>query len=408
MAGADGATGPTSRPGTGRAVAVLVLVALGALIPLLGPSAALHGTGEAAAPGVGGIALLRAVLFAALCVPVGELFVNRLARSVPGAPPAAPRSWAPYAAAVGLVAALGLASVVATGNLVPHSLAEIDVGGLYESRDGKLALVEVNAFLAAALCARSARPGSQVWPLAAVVAAEALRAHPTTEYSPWVGSGLTLVHLTCAALWVGGLLHVLRTLRGWGAGRVSGAGVARGGPVAGAGTERAGPAAGTEPDPGAAGAERGEARAEAEATGGAAGTEVGAARGVPGGTTADGGLRPVAAPAQASAALLGLYARVAAVLLAVITATGVWSTLRRMPQETVLDQLTSTAYGRVLLAKVLLVAAVAVLALWARIRLRRAPDPLTACSPARAEVVALGVVVVVSGLLTALPVPIRW
>lgn len=242
--------------------------------------------------------------------------------------PAAPR-WAPYAAAAGFVAALGLASVVATGNLVPHSLAEIDIGGLYESRDGKLALLEVNAFLVAGLCSRSARPATQVWPLAAVVVAEALRAHPTTEQSPLVGSGLTLVHLTCAALWVGGLLYVLRTLRRWG-------------------------------------------------------------------------------PTEAGAALLGLYARVAVVLLAVITATGVCSTLRRMPPGTVLHQLTATAYGRVLLAKVLLVAVVAALALWARFRLRRAPDPLTACSPARAEVVALGVVVVVSGLLTALPVPIRW
>ncbi|MEU5321749.1 CopD family protein [Streptomyces sp. NPDC021056] len=328
-AGASDATGPSPRSGTGRAVALLVLVALGALIPLLGPSAALHGTGEAAAPGVGGIALLRAVLFAALCVPVGELFVNRLARTLPGAPPAAPRSWAPYAAAAGFVAALGLASVVATGNLVPHSLAEIDIGGLYESRDGKLALVEVNAFLVAGLCARSARPAAQILPSVAVVVAEALRAHPTTEQSPLVGSGLTLVHLTCAALWVGGLLYALRTLRRWG-------------------------------------------------------------------------------PTDAGAALLGRYARVAVVLLAVITATGVCSTLRRMPPGTVLHQLTATAFGRVLLAKVLLVAVVAALALWARFRLRRAPDPLTACSPARAEVVALGVVVVVSGLLTALPVPIRW
>ncbi len=98
----------------------------------------------------------------------------------------------------------------------------------------------------------------------------------------------------------------------------------------------------------------------------------------------------------------------AAVLLAAITATGVWSSLRRMPPETVLEQLTATAYGRALLAKVLLVAAVAALALWARRRLRRAADPLTACVPARAEVVVLGLVVAVSGLLTALPVPIRW
>lgn len=328
-AGAADASGPVRRPGAGRAVAALVLVALASLIPLLGPSAALHGTGEAAAPGVGGIALLRVVLFAALCVPVGELFVNRLVRSLPGAPVGAPRSWSPYTAVAGFVAALGLASVVSTGNLVPHSLAQIDVGGLYDSREGKLALVQLNAFLAAALCARSRRPATQLWPVAAVIVAEALRAHPTTEHNPLLGSGLTLVHLTCATLWAGGLLHALRTLRGWG-------------------------------------------------------------------------------PSEAGAALLGLYARVAAVLLAVITATGVWSSLRRMPSATILDQLTTTAYGRTLLAKVILVAAVAVLALWARIRLGRAADPLTACSPARAEVVALGVVVVVSGLLTALPLPIRW
>ncbi|MFC8425256.1 CopD family protein [Streptomyces sp. NPDC057236] len=323
--GADGAR----RSGRGRAVAVLVLVALGAVIPLFGPSAALRGTGEADAPGTGGIGLLRAVLFVALSIPVGELFVRRLARSVPGAPPTAPRGWSTAANSVGFVAALGLASVVATGNLVPGGLADIDVGGLYDSRDGKLALLEVNAFLAAALCAASGRPGTQVWPLAAVMVAEALRAHPTTEYSPLIGSGLTLVHLVCASLWVGGLLHALRTLRLW--------------------------------------------------------------RG-----------------AEAGAALLGRYARVAAVLLVAVTATGVCSSLRRMPPETILEQLTDTAYGRVLLAKVILMAGVAVLALWARVRLARARDPLTACSPARAEVYALGVVVAVSGLLTALPVPIRW
>ncbi|MGW2744171.1 CopD family protein [Streptomyces sp. NPDC001450] len=320
---------PARRSGTGRAVAALVLVALAALVPLLGPSAALHGTGEAAAPGVGGIALLRGVLFAALSVPPGELLVLRLARRLPDAPAERPCSWAPLATGAGFLAALALASVVSTGNLVPHSLGQIDVGGLYDSRDGRLALLEVNAFLLAALCARSRRPAAQVWPLAAVVVAEALRAHPTTEHGPLVGSGLTLAHLTCAALWAGGLAHALRTLRLW----------------------------------------RGDA---------------------------------------AGAALLGRYARVAALLLAALTATGVWSSLRRMPAATILDQLTTTAYGRTLLAKVILVAVVAVLAVWARIRLSRAADPLTAYVPARAEVVALGAVVVVSGLLTALPLPIRW
>ncbi|MGW2422358.1 CopD family protein [Streptomyces sp. NPDC001709] len=322
--------GPARRSGTGRAVALLALVALGSVIPLLGPSAALHGTGEAAAPGVGGIGLLRAVLFVAVSVPLGELFVHRLARRVPGPPPERPRSWARWAATAGFVAALGLASVVSAGNLIPHRLGQIDVGGLYGSRDGRLALLEVDAFLPAALCAfLRRRPAAQVWPPAAVVVAEALRAHPPTEQSPLVGSGLTLVHLMCAALWTGGLLHVLRMVRLW------------------------------HRDP-------------------------------------------------AGAVLLGRYARVAAALLAATTATGVCSSLRRMPSATILDQLTTTAYGRTLLAKVILVAAVALLALWARIRLRRAADPLTATVPARAEVVALGAVLTVSGLLTALPLPIRW
>ena len=321
---------PARRRATARAVVVLALVAVAAVIPLLGPRAALDCTGEAAAPGVGGIALLRTVLFAALCVPAGELFAARLARRVPGAPLVdAPRSWAPFAAAVGFVAALGLASVVATGNLVPDQLSDMDIGGLYQTREGKLALLEVNAFAATGLCLLYSRPALQVWPLAAVAVAEALRAHPATEYSPLVGSGLTLVHVICAALWAGGLLHVLRMLRNWG-------------------------------------------------------------------------------PSSVGVALLGLYARVAAVLFAALTATGTWSALRRMPPGTVLDQLTATAYGRALLAKLLLVAAVAVLALCARVRLRRATDPLSACSPARAEVVALGLVVVVSGVLTALPLPIRW
>jgi len=321
---------PARRRATGRAVAVLALAAVAALIPLLGPRTALQGTGEAAAPGVGGIALLRTVLFAALCVPAGELFAARLARRVPGAPlEDAPRSWAPFTAAGGFLASLGLASVVATGNLLPHRLSDMDVGGLYQTRDGKLALLEVNGFVVAGLCALSRRPVTQVWPLAAVAVAEALRAHPATEHGPLVGSGLTLVHVTCAALWVGGLLHVLRMLRKW------------------------------------------------------------------------------RAP-EAGVALLGLYARVAAVLLAAITATGIWSALRRMPPGTILDQLATTAYGRTLLAKVLLVAAVAVLALCARLRLHRAADPLSAYAPARAEVVALGMVVAVSGVLTALPLPIRW
>ncbi|MFD8772178.1 CopD family protein [Streptomyces sp. NPDC057717] len=329
--GGDDPALPARRPATWRAVAVLVLVAAAAVIPLLGPSTALDGTGEAAAPGVTGVALLRTVLFAALCVQAGELFATRLARRVPGAPSMnGPRSWSAYAPWAGFLAALGLASIVANGNLVPHALSDLDIAGLYGTRDGTLALLEVNAFVVAALCARSRRPATALVPLAAVVVAEALRAHPPAEHTAYLGSALTVVHLTCAALWVGGLLHVLRTLRRWR-------------------------------------------------------------------TTAP----------EAGAALLGLYARVAAVLLAALTATGVCSTLRRMPVGTVLDQLVTTAYGRTLLAKVILVAVVSVFALAARGRLRHGGLG-AAYVPARAEVAALGVVVAVSAVLTALPLPIRW
>ncbi|QEV59155.1 hypothetical protein CP982_10795 [Streptomyces spectabilis] len=340
-ASAEAATAPRAgrraarrRPSPGRAVAVLVLVAVAAVVPLFGPAAVLDGTGEAEAPGTQGITLLRTVLFAALCVQLGEVSLRRVARRVPGAPMAsAPRAWGWWAAAAGFVAALGLASVVASGNLVPQQPSDLDVGGLYASRDGRLALLEVNAFVVAALCARTRRPDSAVLPLAAVVVAEALRAHPPTEDAALVGSGLTLVHLTCAALWAGGLLYALRILWRW---RTS-------------------------------------------------------------------------AP-EAAVAVLGLYARVAAVLFAAITATGIVSTLRRMPPDTVVDQLTTTAYGRTMLAKLLLVAVVAVLALLARRRLRRhsGDDRIAAYAPARAEVCVLGAVVAVSALLTAVPLPIRW
>ncbi|MFI9028066.1 CopD family protein [Streptomyces sp. NPDC053560] len=325
------ATPAPVRTGAGRSVALLVLFTVATVISLVGPQAALHGTGEAAAPGAHWVTLLRGLLFAAVSVQAGEVIAPWLARRIPRAPAPLPRGWSASAALVGALAAMGLALIVAAGNLVPYRLADMDLADLYRTRDGLLALLSVDAFLVAALLARSRRPAAQALPLAAIAVAEALRAHPATEDGPLLGSALTLLHFTCAALWVGGLLHVLRMVRLWRA---------------------------MEP---AAGAE-----------------------------------------------LLARYARGAAGLLIALTVTGVCSTLRRMPPGTVLDQLTSTAYGRTLLVKLLLVAVASVLALCARRRLRHAADPLTACTPARFEILTLGLTVAVTALLTALPVPIRW
>ncbi|MHC0431356.1 CopD family protein [Streptomyces sp. O3] len=321
--------GPTAsrRAAYGRAAAVLVLLLAAVLAPLLGPSAALDGTGEREAPGTGLITALRTVLYAALCVQVGEVATAWLARRIPDAPSHTPRGWSAAAAWAGALAALALAAIVANGNVPPQSLADLSMDRLYQSRDGQLALIEINGFAAAAFCATSRRPGTALFPLGAVIVAEALRAHPWPESTPLVGSALTLVHLACAALWAGGLLRVLRTMRLW---------------------------HGTRPD--------------------------------------------------AAVALLGRYARVAAVLFAAITVTGICSTLRRLPLDSVFD----TAYGRTLVAKLLLVAVIAVLALLARRRLRHATDPCSAAAPARVEVTLLGLAVVVSALLTAVPTPIWW
>ncbi|MFI6940663.1 CopD family protein [Streptomyces sp. NPDC050418] len=325
--GTDAPSAPERRSALRRGAAVLVLLLLAALVPLLGPDLALYESGEATPPGIGMVTALRMVMFAALCVLAGQAADGWLTRRVPGAPEPRPVNWSVMAAFVGAVAAVGLALIVANGNIPPDSLAELRPGRLWQTTDGRLALLEVNAFIAAGYCAQSRRPGSAFLPLVVLAAAEALRAHPNIgpEEDPLIGSALTFVHLTSAALWAGGLLHVLRTLRLW----------------------RARPAP--------------------------------------------------------SAALLGLYARVAAVLFAAITASGICSTLRKLP----LDSLLTTAYGRVLFAKLLLVVVIAGLAVTARARLGRG-GAVAAAVPARAEVVVLGLAVAVSALLTAVPAPIWW
>ncbi|GAA4940042.1 hypothetical protein GCM10023238_02090 [Streptomyces heliomycini] len=111
--------------------------------------------------------------------------------------------------------------------------------------------------------------------------------------------------------------------------------------------------------------------------------------------------------AEAGAALLGRYARVAAVLLAAVHRDGRVQFAAPDAAETVLEQLTDTAYGRVLLAKVILMTG----------------SPSSPCGPdpagpregpadrllpragggVRARRGGRGV-----GAVTALPVPIRW
>ncbi|MET9291425.1 CopD family protein [Streptomyces sp. NPDC003077] len=200
----------------------MVLSALAVLVTVLGLRYAGWDTGEARLPGDVATALLRAVLLAALCLHVGELATARMARAVPLTPRPEPRSWARGAAWIGVGAAVGqLVLLAGTGSLV-DGLTSPDLEETYGTRPGALALLEANGFLLAAVCAAGRRPGWAAVPLAAVILGEALRAHPETD-TPEIGTALTVVHLTASALWAGGLVHVLRTMRVWrrtpGAGR---------------------------------------------------------------------------------------------------------------------------------------------------------------------------------------------
>ncbi|WP_407706543.1 copper resistance D family protein [Streptomyces scopuliridis] len=302
---ADEATGSAGR----RAALIAGGVLFAALVVLLGAAIASRGTGELRIPGAGATTALRVAVFAGLAVHLGELAGARLARTGP-----APRGWALAAALTGAGASAGQIILLA-------SVSGLDITTVYGTVEGRLLLFMANGFLLAAGCVALNRPLAALAPLAVVVGAEALRAHPE-PYTPMLGTALTVVHLTAASLWTGGLLYVLRTM--W---------LRRGDPA---------------------------------------------------------GAREV----------LARYARLAGWLFAALAATGTLSTLRRLPADVVF----STAYGRVLIAKLLLVSVVSGLALTARHRLRRGAD---AGPPARAELAVLAVIVLLSAILTVVPDP-HW
>ncbi|WP_051765328.1 CopD family protein [Streptomyces sp. NRRL F-5135] len=334
-----------------RAVFVAGGTATALLVALFGAGTAARGTGELRIPAAGATTALRTVVFVALALHLGELAGRRFAGAGP-----LPRGWSVAAAGAGALASAGQIGLLAR-------VSALDLTSVYGTAEGRLLLVMANGFLLAAACAATRRPRTAAVPLAVVVGAEALRAHPEA-YTPLLGAALTVVHLTAASLWTGGLLYVLRTL--W---------LRRGDPA---------------------------------------------------------GAREV----------LRRYARPAGWLFVALAATGTLSTLRRLPADVVF----TTAYGRVLIAKLLLVAVASALALRAGARLRGAAGARTATAGAgeagagaagsvgvaipgvgtgtaeawpdgtgvagaarlaRAELVVLGMVVVVSAVLTVVPDP-HW
>ncbi|KQX47427.1 MULTISPECIES: CopD family protein [unclassified Streptomyces] len=293
--------GPLGTPSRLTAAVLASAVVLG--FALLGTGLAQTGTGELRIPAAGTTTVLRLLVLTGLAVHVGELAGRRLAGEGPR-----PRAWSAPAALLAAAASAGLL-------LLFTAVSGLSPSVVYGLREGRLLLVTANAFVLAALCAASRRPGLAVLPLALAVGAEALRAHPETN-QPLLGTGLTLVHLTAASLWTGTLLYVLRTMRLRGGGRD----------------------------------------------------------------------------------VLRRYARMAAWVYGALAVTGTVSTLRKLPPDAVM----STAYGRVLLLKLVLFGGASLLALAARGRLMSGGN---AQAPARVEASVLAGIVLVSALLTVVPNP---
>ncbi|WP_240617444.1 CopD family protein [Nocardioides speluncae] len=225
-------------------------------------------------------------------------------------------------AGVGLVAALGLAALVAGAGSLKAGIAPASVAGLVESAPGLVALVQTAAFASAlgAFAVGWGRAGGVV--LLAVPVAEGIRGHPQAQAGA-LGVVLVAVHLAVVAVWIGALLHVIRVS------------------IA---------------------------------------------------------LRRRQVP---SAPVVGGYARMALGLFLVVFATGTVAALVVLPLDDLSGALLDTTYGRWLLVKVGLVAAVVVLAGWARRHLRR-PDAAQPASSARGELAVLAAVTAVSSALTVL------
>ncbi|MFE9600092.1 copper resistance protein CopC [Streptomyces hokutonensis] len=149
--------------------------------------------------------ILRWLLFTALALLPGGLTTNRLAARVPDAPARRPRSRSLPAALVGFAAALGLMALV---------IGDGSLRSAFDTRPGVLSLIEAAGFALAVVAVLVRHRSWVVVPLAAVVFAEALRAHPQAEQAV-AGPVLTFVHLTAAALWFGALVQALRTMVAW-------------------------------------------------------------------------------------------------------------------------------------------------------------------------------------------------
>lgn len=164
--------------------------------------------------------VLRWMLLAGVIVAVGGWVGDRLARQVAAGHVsdagvrmvAAPLR---VGAALGAAGAAGLLAHQAGRGSVTAGLFTLARGDLPGGPAARIIAAELALLTAAVALASTGR--LRVWalvPLAGVILAEGVRTHASARAGP-AGALLMAVHLGAAAVWVGGLVQVLRTARAW-------------------------------------------------------------------------------------------------------------------------------------------------------------------------------------------------
>ena len=153
-----------------------------------------------------GTTVLRGLLFLGVAVALGGAWLAWRVDDATGVLPG-PRPLIRAGSAVALLAALGLlAALRGTGGLLAAATSP-GVGRL-------LALQALALGLAVLLARRPGRGLQSGLMLLLVVALEGARAHPGEADGP-LGAVLTVTHFLAGALWLGGLVHVLRLAAAW-------------------------------------------------------------------------------------------------------------------------------------------------------------------------------------------------
>lgn len=153
-------------------------------------------------------ALGRSMVFLGLALAVGGAVGARIARRETGA-----------LATLRPLTRLGTLLGLAGAGLLLLQFASFDPGALpgllQTSKPARLVAAEAALFAAAFLFARAPWRGAvALVALAGVVLLEGVRAHPGEAVGS-LGVLLTVVHLAAAAVWVGGLVHVVRLAVAW-------------------------------------------------------------------------------------------------------------------------------------------------------------------------------------------------